>query len=223
MGAATPPPCEVSPPHTPDTQAHGSGPMPALWARRVRPWNMSERPGEASETRRDAEGDDQSSDWHYMGLALDLADEAAQLQEVPVGCIIVKDDQIIGRGHNRRESWADPTAHAELLAIRDAASHLHQWRLVGTTVYCTLEPCPMCAGALVNARIERLVYGCSDPKAGACGSLFALHQDPRLNHSFTVVQGVRGEEAAHKLRAFFQARRKRHKTPGADMEPHKAP
>jgi tRNA(adenine34) deaminase len=150
-----------------------------------------------------------------MDIALQLADEAAALQEVPVGCIVVKNDTIIGRGFNRRETWADPTAHAECIALRDAAKTIGQWRLVECTVYCTMEPCPMCTGALIHARIQRLVYGCSDPKAGCCGSLYELHQESRFNHRFEVTQGIRAEEAANKLRDFFKARRKAKKNRSA--------
>ena len=144
-----------------------------------------------------------------MQLALDEADKAAALGEVPVGCVIVDaGGRVVGAGHNLRESQQDPLAHAELIAIRQAAEALGSWRLVGTTLYVTLEPCPMCAGALVNARVERLVYGCDDPKAGAVRTLYQLCEDARLNHRVAVTAGVRAVECAEKLRKFFQELRK---------------
>jgi tRNA(adenine34) deaminase len=126
---------------------------------------------------------------------------------VPVGAVALLDGEVVGRGANRREGDRDPTAHAELLAIRDAARALGRWRLSGVTLVVTLEPCAMCAGAMVLARIDRLVFGAEDPKAGAVGSLLDLSGDPRLNHRFAVERGVRGEECAELLRAFFRARR----------------
>jgi tRNA(adenine34) deaminase len=142
-----------------------------------------------------------------MGEALALAREAAARGEVPVGAVAMFEGRIVGRGANARESDRDPTAHAELLAVRDAARTLGRWRLTGVTVYVTLEPCAMCAGAMVLARIDRLVYGASDPKAGAVGSLMDLSADPRLNHRFAVERGLRAEESGELLRAFFRARR----------------
>jgi tRNA(adenine34) deaminase len=142
-----------------------------------------------------------------MCEALALAREAGERGEVPVGAVALLDGRIVGRGANARESANDPTAHAELLAIQDAARTLGRWRLNGVTVVVTLEPCAMCAGAMVLARIDRLVYGAADPKAGAVGSLLDLSQDPRLNHRFTVERGVLAEEASELLRAFFRARR----------------
>ena len=142
-----------------------------------------------------------------MREALDLAREAGARGEVPVGAVAVLDERIVGRGANARESARDPTAHAELLAIRDAARTLGRWRLTGVTLLVTLEPCAMCAGAMVLARIDRLVYAASDPKAGAAGSLMDLSADPRLNHRFPVERGVLADEAGELLRAFFRARR----------------
>jgi tRNA(adenine34) deaminase len=143
-----------------------------------------------------------------MALALSQARLAAELGEVPVGAVIVDPaGQVIAQSHNRREIDQDPLAHAEILAIRQAASVLRSWRLIDTTLYVTLEPCPMCAGALVNARIARLVYGADDPKAGAVRTLFALCEDPRLNHRVEVVRGVLSGECAEVLREFFAALR----------------
>ncbi len=147
-------------------------------------------------------------DEHWMRLALDEADAAAAKGEVPVGCVIVsKDGVLLARGHNLRETDEDPTAHAEIVAVRAAAQQLGTWRLEDTTLYVTLEPCVMCAGALVNARVGRVVYGADDPKAGACTTLFTIGQDPRLNHRFTIVKGVLAEASAERLRAFFAALR----------------
>jgi tRNA(adenine34) deaminase len=137
-----------------------------------------------------------------------MAPEAERRGEVPVGAVVVRDGRIIGRGYNLRETTGDPTAHAEILALREAALDVGWWRLLDCTLYVTLEPCPMCAGALVNARLARLVYGCADPKAGAVDTLFKVPTDPRLNHRLQVTSNVRAEDCAQQLRAFFQARRK---------------
>jgi tRNA(adenine34) deaminase len=142
-----------------------------------------------------------------MREALSLARGAGERGEVPVGAVVVFDGRVVGRGANARESARDPTAHAELLAIQDAARALGRWRLSGTTLVATLEPCAMCAGAMVLARIDRLVLGASDPRAGAVGSLLDLSADPRLNHRFAVERGVLADEAGELLRAFFRARR----------------
>jgi tRNA(adenine34) deaminase len=142
-----------------------------------------------------------------MDEALRLAREAAAAGEVPVGAVALFQGGIVGRGRNRRESDRDPTAHAELLAIQEAARALGRWRLEGVTLVATLEPCSMCAGAMVLARIERLVFGASDPKAGAAGSLLDLSQDPRLNHRFPVERGHRADECGELLRSFFEQRR----------------
>jgi len=142
-----------------------------------------------------------------MQEALALARAAAEEGEVPVGAVAMHEGAVVGRGANRRESARDPTAHAELIAIREAARTLGRWRLGGVTLVVTLEPCAMCAGAMVLARIDRLVYGASDPKAGAVGSLLDLSQDPRLNHRFPVERGLEEEACAALLREFFRARR----------------
>jgi tRNA(adenine34) deaminase len=144
------------------------------------------------------------TDEAFMDEALREADRASEKGEVPVGCVIVFGDAIAARGHNLRESAADPTAHAEMIAIREAARVRNDWRLDDATVYVTLEPCPMCAGALVHARVKRVVYGCDDPKAGAVRTLFSIGSDARLNHRFELTPGVRAEECAAKLQAFFQ-------------------
>jgi len=152
----------------------------------------------------------ENDDFAFMGVCLDLARQAADQGEVPVGAIVVMDGQIVGRGFNLRETTADPTAHAEVIALRQAAEHVGHWRLIDATLYVTLEPCAMCAGALVNGRVGRLVYGCTDPKAGAVDSLFGIPTDTRLNHRLTVTGDVRASECAEVLRAFFRARRKNH-------------
>jgi len=145
-----------------------------------------------------------------MTLSLEQARRAAELGEVPVGAVVVDaDGQVIGAAHNRRELDQDPLAHAEILALGQAARALGSWRLVGATLYVTLEPCVMCAGALVNARVSRLVYGCEDPKAGAVRTLYAICEDPRLNHRVQVVRGIEAERCAAALREFFAALRER--------------
>jgi len=143
----------------------------------------------------------------FMRQALALADEAAQLGEVPVGAVAVKDGQIIGRGYNRREIDRDPFSHAELVALQEAARAVGAWRLTGVTVYVTLEPCAMCAGAMVQARVSRLVFGAADPKAGAVGSLYNLVREPRHNHQVDVTAGVLADECGARLKAFFRALR----------------
>ncbi len=151
-----------------------------------------------------------------MQQALKEAELAYQEGEVPVGAILIDAfGAEIARGHNRREETNDPTAHAEVDVLRKAAWVRKSWRLEGFTVYVTLEPCPMCAGALVNARIARLVYGCSDPKAGAIDTLFQIGKDLRLNHRFEVTQGVYEEESRELLRNFFTERRKKRSLTGA--------
>jgi len=143
-----------------------------------------------------------------MQLALAEAREAAAAGDVPVGAVVVAGDgTVLAQDRNRRETDLDPTAHAEVLALRSAARRLGAWRLIGCTVYATLEPCPMCAGALINARVARLVYGCPDPKSGAIDTLFTIGRDPRLNHRFEVVSGVLAEPSAELLKAFFRPRR----------------
>ena len=145
----------------------------------------------------------------WMKEALALAEEAGADGEIPVGAVIVdRDGQIIGRGRNRRQS-GDPLGHAELIAIRQAAEAIGDWRLEGTTMVVTLEPCAMCAGALVNARVGKLIFGADDPKAGFCGTLGNLVQDARLNHRLEVVRGVEAESSKRLLQRFFQGLRKR--------------
>jgi tRNA(adenine34) deaminase len=145
-----------------------------------------------------------------MGVALEEARVAARRGEVPVGCVLVDAaGRPAARAHNLRETLQDPTAHAEMLALRWAAMDRGSWRLAGVTAYVTLEPCPMCAGALVNARVARVVYGCDDPKAGAVRTLYPIGLDARLNHRFELTAGVRAEECAEQLRAFFAALRTR--------------
>jgi len=147
-------------------------------------------------------------DHEAMGLALEEARSAALHGDVPVGAVALADDgRIVGRGHNRREVDGDPTAHAELLALRQAADGLGRWRLTDVTLVVTLEPCPMCAGALVAGRVGRVVFGATDPKAGACGSLYNLCVDPRLNHEVAVTAGVRSAEAGELLSGFFASQR----------------
>ena len=142
-----------------------------------------------------------------MRVALREAAEAARRDEVPVGAVVVHGGKVIGKGFNQREMLKDPTAHAEMIAITQAAAALEGWRLEGATLYVTLEPCVMCAGAIVNARIARVVFGTLDPKAGACGSLYQVGLDPRLNHRFEVLGGVLAEECAALLREFFSRKR----------------
>lgn len=146
-----------------------------------------------------------------MRRALELAAAAAAVDEVPVGAVVVVEGRIVAEAHNRRELDADPFGHAELLAMRRAAEHLGRWRLSDATVYVTLEPCPMCAGALVNARVGRVVYAAADPKAGAVRSLYAIADDSRLNHRAEVEAGLMAEEAGSLLREFFRAKRRNRK------------
>lgn len=138
-----------------------------------------------------------------MREALTEARIAATEGEIPVGAVVVLQGQIVGRGYNRKEALRDPTAHAEILALRSAGEHLGGWRLLGATLYCTLEPCCMCAGAMVNARIARLVYGLCDPKTGAAGSVYDLVRSPWLNHRMTVVSGVLAAEVSALMQEFF--------------------
>lgn len=143
-----------------------------------------------------------------MRSALEEADVAAAKGEVPVGCVIVSSSgERLASGHNLRETDEDPTAHAEIVAIRAAARKLGTWRLEDTTLYVTLEPCVMCAGAMVNARVGRVVYGCTDPKAGACTTLFTIGEDTRLNHRFPSTGGVLAADCADRLKSFFAALR----------------
>lgn len=148
------------------------------------------------------------SDEVFMGEALRLAGQAWEAGEVPVGAVVVKDGQIVGRGYNCPISAADPTAHAEVQALRDAGRNLGNYRLTDCTLYVTLEPCAMCAGAIMHARIARVVYGAPDPKTGACGSVVNLFDKSRLNHHTDVSGGVLAEDASELLRRFFSERRK---------------
>jgi tRNA(adenine34) deaminase len=144
------------------------------------------------------------TDERFMEEALALARAAAALGEVPVGAVAVRDGQVVGRGHNLRETAKDPLAHAELLALKEASRTLDAWRLTGVTLYVTLEPCTMCAGSLVQARIDRVVFGASDPKAGAVGSLYDVLADTRLNHRVEVTRGVMDEKCGAILKSFFR-------------------
>ena len=143
----------------------------------------------------------------WMARALEQALAAASEEEVPVGAVVVLEDRLLAEGRNQTRTRGDPTGHAELVAVRKAAERLGDWRLLEATLYVTLEPCAMCAGALVLARIRRLVFGAFDPKAGMCGSLGCIVQDPRLNHRVALTAGVLAEPASELLRAFFRARR----------------
>src|SRR5213595_1245861 len=147
------------------------------------------------------------SDERWMREALDEAAAAVDHDDVPIGAVVVRDGTIIGRGRNERERREDPTAHAEVLSLREAAAALGSWRVLDATLYVTLEPCAMCAGAIVLARVPRVVYGCADPKAGAAGSVLDVLAEERLNHRPAVVSGVRAEDCAVLLRDFFAARR----------------
>jgi tRNA(adenine34) deaminase len=144
-----------------------------------------------------------------MTLAIQEARNAAELNEVPVGAVILKGDEVLGRGHNRTRMDLDPTAHAEMVAIRDAADRLRSWRLDDCTLYVTLEPCAMCGGAIVLSRMSRLVFGASDPKAGACGSLRNVVADSRLNHGVEVVTGLQSNVCSELLSSFFEMKRKK--------------
>jgi tRNA(adenine34) deaminase len=147
------------------------------------------------------------TDEEFMRLALAEARRAQEHDDVPIGCVITREGSVVAAARNERELRRDPTAHAEILALRSAAQRLGTWRLAGTTAYVTLEPCPMCAGAFVLARIDRLVYGPQDPKAGAALSLYNIVADPRLNHSVDVTPDVLAEESAGLLQSFFAGRR----------------
>ena len=140
---------------------------------------------------------------HYMALALREAEAARAAGDVPVGAVVVHDDRVIGRAHNQRELLQDPTAHAEMIALTQAAAALESWRLIDCDLYVTKEPCPMCSGALVNARIRRVIYGIADSKGGGCQSLYQIPTDPRLNHRVEVVEGIRSEECLEQIQSFF--------------------
>jgi tRNA(adenine34) deaminase len=150
-------------------------------------------------------------DNYWMGIALREARKAAERGEVPIGALLVRDGKVLGRGYNLREAGRDPVAHAEIIAIRKSAKKEVSWRLTGASLYVTLEPCIMCMGAMLLARIDRLVFGCHDPKGGAAGSLYDLSDDRRLNHSIRVTSGVREEECAAILSDFFAALRREKK------------
>lgn len=142
-----------------------------------------------------------------MRIALDEASSAAEAGDVPVGAVVVCDGEIVARAKNEREARQSPVAHAEIIALEEASRRLGRWRLSGCTIYVTKEPCPMCAGAIFQARMDRLVYGPDDPKGGAAGSLYNIVDDPRLNHQAEVISGVLADEAAALLRNFFRKRR----------------
>jgi len=150
----------------------------------------------------------QEIDERYMRMAIDAALVAEENGDVPIGTIIVHEGRIIAKAYNQREQLKDPTAHAEIIALTQAATAVGMWRLHGCTIYVTLEPCPMCAGALVLARLDRLVYGCPDPKTGACGSLYDIVRDGRLNHRLEVTAGILAQDCAGLLQDFFQRRRR---------------
>ena len=150
-----------------------------------------------------------SLDKHYMELALRLANDAFERDEVPVGAILVVDGRICGWGSNRRMAGNQILGHAEIISLQTASELLENWRLMRSTLYVTLEPCIMCTGALLQARVDRVVFGCRDPKAGAMRSLFALGEDPRLNHRIKVDEGILAEESADLLRRFFESKRKK--------------
>lgn len=146
-------------------------------------------------------------DERYMRMAIDQAFIAEENGDVPIGCVIVFEGRVIGRAYNQREQLHDPTAHAEIVALTQAAASIGNWRLHGCTIYVTLEPCPMCAGALVLARLDRLVFGTDDPKTGACGSLYNIVQDSRLNHRLAVTPYILQQDCQDQLQAFFRRRR----------------
>lgn len=148
------------------------------------------------------------SDIIWMRRALELAKLAHYAGDVPVGAIVVKNGQVLATGYNQREVLSDPTAHAEVIAVRQASKTLEQWRLDGATLYVTLEPCAMCAGAIVNSRLERLVFGAKDPKGGACGSLFNVPADPRVNHRVSITSGILEDESIELLQNFFGEKRR---------------
>lgn len=157
-----------------------------------------------------------SDDHNFMRQALSLAKKAADLGEVPIGAVLVRDGKVIGEGWNRRETNKDPLEHAELMAIHEGSKNSDAWRLSGTILYVTLEPCVMCAGAIYQARIPKVIFGAMDPKAGACGSLYSIHEDTRLNHRYLVQTGLLADECALILKDFFRRRRLAKSTSGLD-------
>ena len=150
---------------------------------------------------------DSKEDQRYMRMAIEAAKIAEENGDVPIGAVIVYEDRIIGKAYNQKEQLKDPTAHAEIIALTQAATALENWHLNGCTMYVTLEPCPMCAGALVLARMDRLVFGCDDPKSGACKSLYNIVTDGRLNHRLEVTSGVLADDCTALLQEFFARRR----------------
>jgi len=176
---------------------------------------VSEHQARQSQQASGEPADAAGSDRRFMRQALGQAAMAQALGEVPVGALVVRQGRVVARGYNRRECDRDPTAHAEILALRAAATALGSWRLNGCTLYVTLEPCAMCAGALVNSRVETLVYGASDPKAGYCGSLGNLVEDARLNHRLTVRRGIMQASCSQVLRAFFESLRREPAAPAS--------
>ncbi len=159
----------------------------------------------------------QEIDERYMRMAIDAALVAEENGDVPIGAVIVHEGRVIGKAYNQREQLKDPTAHAEIIALTQAATALGMWRLHGGTIYVTLEPCPMCAGALVLARLDRLVYGCPDPKTGACGSLYDIVRDGRLNHRLEVTSGVLADDCTGLLQDFFRQRRRSNGADAAEL------
>ena len=151
--------------------------------------------------------DNIKEDERFMRFAIEQAKIAEENGDVPIGAVIVYKNQIIAKAYNQRQQLNDPTAHAEIIALTQAAAFVQNWRLNGCAMYVTLEPCPMCAGALVLARLDRLVYGCDDPKSGACGSIYNIVADERLNHRLQVTAGVLAKECSEQLQSFFQQRR----------------
>ncbi len=139
-----------------------------------------------------------------MKMALNEAYKAYDIDEVPIGAVVVKDNKIIGRGYNLREKSKDPTTHGEIIAIREASKNLNGWRLIDCTIYVTVEPCPMCAGAILNSRIKRLVIGTDDPKMGACGSIIDITNNPKFNHSVDVTKGILKEQCSNIMKTFFK-------------------
>jgi tRNA(adenine34) deaminase len=154
----------------------------------------------------------ESLDKRYMQMAINQAAIAEENGDVPIGVVIVHENRIIAKAYNERQQLNDPTAHAEIIALTQASEAVGSWRLHGCTIYVTLEPCPMCAGALVLARIDRLVFGTEDPKTGACGSLYNIVQDLRLNHQVQITSGVLMEDCKAQLQAFFQRRRQENRS-----------
>ena len=159
------------------------------------------------------ETNDLATDQRYMRTAIDQAYIAEENGDVPIGCVIVHENRVIAKAYNQREQLHDPTAHAEIIALTQAAEYIGNWRLHDCTIYVTLEPCPMCAGALVLGRLDRLVYGTDDPKTGAVKSLYNIVQDERLNHRLEVTSGILADDCKAQLQAFFQRRRQENTAP----------